>query len=194
MRITKSFGVVGLAVGLLTGMAALAQVAPGAGAAPAAGAPTAPAAGATPGAGAGQGRPQMAPVGVPVVGMPFVHDPSTVVRFGGKYWVFSTGRGAPFYSSPDGVTWTREGSVFQPGASAAADGYQGAIPDDVHAGVPKNNGMDVWAPDIIRMNGQFYLYYAVSSWGSFQSAIGLATNPVLDPKDRRTNGRTAALR
>ena len=185
MRITKSFGVVGLAVGLLTGMVALAQVAPGAGAAPAAGAPTAPAAGATPGAvqGAGQGRPQMAAVGVPVVGMPFVHDPSTVVRFGGKYWVFSTGRGAPFYSSPDGMTWTREGSVFQPGASAAADGYQGAIPDDVHAGVPKNNGMDVWAPDIIRMNGQFYLYYAVSNWGSFQSAIGLATNPVLDPKD-----------
>ncbi len=43
--------------------------------------------------------------------------------------------------------------------------------------------MDVWAPDIVRLNGQFYLYYAVSSWGSFQSAIGLATNPVLDPKD-----------
>jgi len=113
----------------------------------------------------------MPAVGVPVVGMPFVHDPSTVVKFGGKYWVFSTGRGAPFYSSPDLVTWTREGSVFT------------QIPDDVHAGVPKNNGMDVWAPDIVRRNGEFYLYYAVSSWGSFQSAIGLATNPVLDPKD-----------
>jgi arabinan endo-1,5-alpha-L-arabinosidase len=179
MRITKSFGVVGLAAGLVLALGVAGchhkttAVAPVAGAAPAAGAQTAPAAGATPGAvqGGGQRRPQMAPVGVPVVGMPFVHDPSTVVRFGGKYWVFSTGRGAPFYSSPDGVTWTRGGSVFT------------QIPDDVHAGVPKNNGMDVWAPDIIRMNGQFYLYYAVSSWGSFQSAIGLATNPVLDPKD-----------
>ena len=120
---------------------------------------------------AGQGRPPMAAIGVPVAGMPFVHDPSTVVRFKGKYYVFSTGRGAPFYSSPDLVTWTREGSVFD------------TIPDDVHAGVPKNSGTDVWAPDIVRMNGQFYLYYAVSSWGSFQSAIGLATNPVLDPKD-----------
>jgi len=89
----------------------------------------------------------------------------------GKYYVFSTGRGAPFYSSPDTITWTREGSVFT------------AIPDAVHAAVPKNNGTDVWAPDIIRLNNQFYLYYAVSSWGSFQSAIGLATNPVLDPKD-----------
>jgi len=110
-------------------------------------------------------------IGVPVAGMPFVHDPSTVVHFHGKYYVFSTGRGAPFYSSPDAVTWTREGSVFA------------QIPDAVHAVVPKNNGTDVWAPDIIRMNNQFYLYYAVSSWGSFQSAIGLATNPVLDPKD-----------
>jgi arabinan endo-1,5-alpha-L-arabinosidase len=116
-------------------------------------------------------RPQMAPVGVPVLGMPFVHDPSTVVRFHGRYYVFSTGRGIPFYSSPDGETWTREGSVFE------------KIPDDVHASVPKNDGVGVWAPDIIRVGGQFYLYYAVSSWGSFQSAIGLATNPVLDPKD-----------
>lgn len=120
--------------------------------------------------GTGQ-RPPMAAIGVPVLGMPFVHDPSTVVHFHGKYYVFSTGRGAPFYSSPDNLTWTREGSVFT------------QIPDAVHAVVPKNNGTDVWAPDIIRLNNQFYLYYAVSSWGSFQSAIGLATNPVLDPKD-----------
>jgi arabinan endo-1,5-alpha-L-arabinosidase len=113
----------------------------------------------------------MAAIGVPVAGMPFVHDPSTVVKFKSKYYVFSTGRGAPFYSSPDLMTWTREGSVFD------------KIPDAVHAGVPKNNGMDVWAPDIVRLNGQFYLYYAVSSWGSFQSVVALATNPVLDPKD-----------
>ena len=110
-------------------------------------------------------------VGVPVLGMPFLHDPSTVVRFRGKYYVFSTGRGVPFYSSPDGETWTREGSVFP------------AIPDAVHASVPENDGVGVWAPDIVRMNGEFYLYYAVSSWGSFQSAVALVTNPVLDPKD-----------
>jgi arabinan endo-1,5-alpha-L-arabinosidase len=115
--------------------------------------------------------------------MPFVHDPSTVVRFHGKYYVFSTGRGAPFYSSPDGLTWTREGSVFSPDPNAPPNGYQGVIPEAVHAAVPKNDGNSAWAPDIIRTNGQFYLYYAVSTWGSFQSAIGLATNPVLDPKD-----------
>jgi arabinan endo-1,5-alpha-L-arabinosidase len=113
----------------------------------------------------------MAAIGVPVAGMPFVHDPSTVVHFHGRYYVYSTGRGIPFYSSPDGVTWTREGSIFD------------KIPDDVHAAVPKNDGTGVWAPDILRVGDQFYLYYAVSSWGSFQSAIGLMTNPVLDPKD-----------
>ena len=122
------------------------------------------------GQGGGGGR-MMAPIGVPVEGMPFVHDPSTVVRWKGKYWVVATGRGAPFYSSPDTVTWTREGSVFE------------QIPEDVHAAVPKNNGTDVWAPDVIRMNGEFYVYYAVSSWGSFQSVVALATNPTLDPKD-----------
>jgi arabinan endo-1,5-alpha-L-arabinosidase len=123
---------------------------------------------ATPGA---QVRPQGPAVGVPVVGMPFVHDPSTVVRFHGRYYVFATGRGIPFSSSPDGITWTREGSVFT------------QIPDDVHATVPKNNGADVWAPDIIRIGDLFYMYYAVSSWGSFNSSVALITNPVLDPKD-----------
>ena len=146
---------VGWAAMLLVGIPMLGQPAP-----PAAAPPT-----------AGQGRPQLAAIGVPVAGMPFVHDPSTVMRFKGKYYVFSTGRGIPFYSSPDLVTWTREGSVFE------------KIPDAVHAGVPKNDGTGAWAPDIVRVGGEFYLYYAVSSWGSFQSAIGLATNPVLDPKD-----------
>jgi arabinan endo-1,5-alpha-L-arabinosidase len=122
--------------------------------------------------GGGQGGARfMAPVGVPVLGMPFVHDPSTVVRSKGKYYVYATGRGIPFYSSPDGETWTREGSVFE------------KIPDDVHAAVPKNDGTGVWAPDIVRVGDQFYLYYAVSFWGSFQSAVALVTSPTLDPKD-----------
>lgn len=126
---------------------------------------------ATPAVQAVRERPRMAPVGVPVKGMPFVHDPSTVVRVDGRYYVFSTGPGIPFYSSPDLETWTREGSVFP------------AIPEDVHAAVPKNNGTDVWAPDVVRVNGQFLLYYAVSSWMSFNSAVALATNTTLDPKD-----------
>lgn len=124
-----------------------------------------------PATGQGGGRNFGPAIGVPAVGMPFVHDPSTIVHFHGQYYVYATGRGASFFSSPDLVTWTRQGSAFP------------TIPDAVHAAVPKNDGTGVWAPDIIRVNGTFYLYYAVSSWGSFQSAIGLMTNTVLDPKD-----------
>ena len=164
MKLTGGRSVSGLAV-LLVAMQGAAQVPT----------PPAPAASQTPpataGAQSGQGRPQMAAVGVPVAGMPFVHDPSTVVRFHGKYYVYATGRGIPFSSSPDGETWTREGQVFD------------KIPDDVHAAVPKNDGAGVWAPDIVRVGDQFFLYYAVSFWGSFQSAVAVMSNPVLDPKD-----------
>jgi arabinan endo-1,5-alpha-L-arabinosidase len=174
MKLTGVHGVAGLAV-LLVAMQGCSRrptppVPAGAQAPPAAAAAqTPPAAAVAPAA--GQGRPQMAAIGVPVAGMPFVHDPSTVVRFRGKYYVYATGRGIPFYSSPDGETWTREGQVFD------------KIPDDVHAVVPKNDGTGVWAPDIVRVGDQFYLYYAVSFWGSFQSAAAVMSNPVLDPKD-----------
>jgi arabinan endo-1,5-alpha-L-arabinosidase len=103
--------------------------------------------------------------------MPFVHDPSTIIRSDGQYYVFTTGRGIPILSSPDGVNWTRQGSVFT------------KIPEPVHAAVPKNDGLNVWAPDIIHLDDQFYLYYSISSWGSFNSAVALATNPTLNPKD-----------
>jgi hypothetical protein len=40
-----------------------------------------------------------------------------------------------------------------------------------------------WAPDATFANGRFLLYYSVSSWGKNTSAIGLATNPTLNPAD-----------
>ena len=164
MKIAIAFGRIGLLQSaLLCGWFPAHAQAPGTPATPG-GPPAAPAA-------AAPQRPRMPEVGVPTLGMPFVHDPSTVVRFHGRYYVYSTGRGIPFYSSADGETWTREGSVFT------------SIPDAVHAAVPKNNGTDVWAPDLLRAGNQFLLYYAVSSWGSFQSVVALATNSTLDPKD-----------
>jgi arabinan endo-1,5-alpha-L-arabinosidase len=98
-----------------------------------------------------------------------MHDPSTVIFCQGRYWVYSTGRGISVHSSADRYTWRAEPHVFT------------AIPAAVHAAVPKNNGLDAWAPDIAFLNGEYYLYYAVSSWGSEVSAIALATSPTLDP-------------
>jgi arabinan endo-1,5-alpha-L-arabinosidase len=103
----------------------------------------------------------------------FVHDPSPVVECDGRYYVFGTGRGIPILVSDDGFNWRREGHVFD------------RIPETVRALSPKNNGVDVWAPQVIPFNGEYYLYYAVSSWGSFVSVIGLATNPTLNPSDPR---------
>ncbi len=39
----------------------------------------------------------------------------------------------------------------------------------------------IWAPDVAFFGGQYHLYYAVSTYGSQRSVIGLATNTTLDP-------------
>ena len=39
----------------------------------------------------------------------------------------------------------------------------------------------IWAPDVVYFGGEYYLYYAVSTFGSDRSVIGLATNATLDP-------------
>ena len=98
------------------------------------------------------------------------HDPSTVITCDGHYYVYGTGRGISVLTSSNGFDWERGGRVFD------------RIPDSVLAYVPKNDGQGVWAPDVIQLSGQYYLYYAVSSWGSFVSAVGLVTSPTLNPK------------
>ncbi len=100
-----------------------------------------------------------------------IHDPSTVIKCDGNYYVFGTGRGISVLTSTNGFDWQRGQKVFD------------RIPDSVKSYVPANDGQLVWAPDITKLNGQYYLYYAVSSWGQFVSAIGLMTNPTLNPGD-----------
>jgi arabinan endo-1,5-alpha-L-arabinosidase len=100
-----------------------------------------------------------------------IHDPSRIIKCNGVYYVFGTGRGIPILSSTDCFTWQRAGRVFD------------FIPKSVTQYVPNFNGAGVWAPDIILVNGQYCIYYAVSVWNSFISAVGLVTSPTLDPKD-----------
>lgn len=98
----------------------------------------------------------------------FIHDPSTIVKCQDTYWVFATGHGISSRHSTNLVDWERGPSVFT------------AAPDWTVQAVPGNRG-HLWAPDIIHFNGRYWLYYSVSTWGSKTSAIGLATNPTLDP-------------
>ena len=98
-------------------------------------------------------------------------DPSSIVKCKEEYWVFYTGRGVPSYRSKDLVKWERGPAVFK------------AAPEWIAQIVPANRNMLYWAPDIMKLGDHYFLYYAVSSFGKMTSAIGLATNPTLDPDD-----------
>jgi len=97
------------------------------------------------------------------------HDP-VIAREGDTYRVFSTGNDGRYIltrSSKDLVHWTAGPPLFT------------TFPDWVNKAVPGAAGM--WAPDISYVNGRWRLYYAVSTFGSNHSAIGLFTSPTLDP-------------
>jgi arabinan endo-1,5-alpha-L-arabinosidase len=103
-----------------------------------------------------------------------VHDPC-IIKAGNSFYVFcTTPRGdtpaqIPWYRSKDLLHWERGGHVFE------------QLPAWAKAAVPKTH--ECWAPDISFYNGQYYLYYACSTFGSNRSVIGLATNASLDPAD-----------
>lgn len=96
-----------------------------------------------------------------------IHDP-VIAHEGDMYYVYSTGSRLIIICSPDMLTWEFCGRVFE--------SYP-AWTSEVNA-----NLVDGWAPDISFFNGKWHLYYAVSTFGSQESAIGLVTSPTLDPK------------
>lgn len=98
-------------------------------------------------------------------------DPSSIVKCKDEYWVFYTGPGVPSYHSKDLVNWERGPAVFE------------TAPEWIAGIVPENRNLVYWAPDILKVGDRYLLYYSVSSFGKMTSAIGLATNPTLDPGD-----------
>jgi arabinan endo-1,5-alpha-L-arabinosidase len=111
-------------------------------------------------------QPQFEPL--PLEGQTFTHDPSTIVKDGGRFYSFGTGPGIRTKSSLDLIHWENGDSVFRTPAAWATQAVPGL----------RNS---LWAPDVIRVNGKFYLYYSASTFGKQTSAIGLATSPTLDP-------------
>lgn len=95
------------------------------------------------------------------------HDPVIAVE-NGVYYVFSTGPGISVRASRDLVTWTPDRPALNP------------VPEWTAKTIPGSRNF-YWAPDISRWDGKWHLYYAVSTFGSNRSAIGLATNVTLDP-------------
>ncbi len=106
-----------------------------------------------------------------------IHDPSTIVKDGNTYWTFGTGGGANNFPinalySTDLVNWKRGPSPIP------ANTY----PAWINNKVPGFDG-NFWAPDVIEMNGKFYLYYsAFSATSGMRSAIGvMVTNSLNNP-------------
>jgi arabinan endo-1,5-alpha-L-arabinosidase len=94
----------------------------------------------------------------------WAHDPSIVER-DGTYFKFNTGSGIEIATASSiAGPWTLQGY---------------ALPDGSKISVTGNTGSDLWAPDVHLVGDLYYMYYAVSSFGSQVSAIGLATSSTL---------------
>lgn len=92
------------------------------------------------------------------------HDP-VLAKEKGTYYVYGTGLNVK--TSPDLIHWTAAAKPFA------------VLPGWATTAIP--GAKDMWAPDLSFWNGRWHLYYAVSTFGSNRSAIGLATSPTLDP-------------
>ncbi|KAH8691673.1 endo-alpha-1,5-arabinanase precursor [Talaromyces proteolyticus] len=103
-----------------------------------------------------------------------VHDPAVIRRESdGIYFRFSTGNKISYASASEiEGPWTAIGSMLPSGSSIDIDGYD-----------------DLWAPDANFVDGFYYVFYSVSTFGSQESAIGLATSPTMDLYSWTDHGR-----
>jgi arabinan endo-1,5-alpha-L-arabinosidase len=105
----------------------------------------------------------------PLFGNLGAHDPSTLIKDGNRYYVFTTGAGIPNKFSTDLRNWTQAAAVAPSGPPAwAATAVPGHDPNNWN-----------WAPDVAYFNGRYHVYFSISQWGTIDSAIGLFTSPSL---------------
>ena len=97
---------------------------------------------------------------------PFVHDPVMAYE-DSTYHLFCTGVGIQHLTSRDRKTWTVDKRPVMT-----------VMPQWTHDSVP---GFEhhVWAPDILRWHGRWWLAYSCSTFGKNTSAIGLLSAPSL---------------
>ncbi|MFI9829262.1 arabinan endo-1,5-alpha-L-arabinosidase [Streptomyces sp. NPDC051913] len=97
----------------------------------------------------------------PITGQQIIHDPTVLKLRSGQYVAYSTGGVIGARLSKDGKQWDDAGNAF---AEPPSWWYE------------YNDTGDPWAPDLSYRAGRYWLYYAVSSWGTNHSAIGVATS------------------
>lgn len=100
------------------------------------------------------------------------HDPS-IFKEEDTYYTVSTDvkvGGSPFpgiqiRKSDDLIEWEYVGTALD------------SIPQEAYEWTGAN---ELWAPDLIKMNDKYYMYYSASTFGSNQSWIGLLTSESID--------------
>ena len=95
--------------------------------------------------------------------MPMAHDP-VMAKDGDTYFIYATGMGIQQMTSKDRKTWT---VLPQP--------VMTVIPGWTTDSVPGFSS-HVWAPDVIRWHGRWWLAYSCSTFGKNGSAIGLLSS------------------
>ncbi|MBN1185328.1 MAG: family 43 glycosylhydrolase [Bacteroidales bacterium] len=110
----------------------------------------------------------------------FSHDPATITKDGNTYWHMYTAPGIGFASSTNLTSWNFSSKhIFTAGPNWKTNYPAWTI---TYFGTTNTDG-NLWAPDVIYMNGAYYLYYSCSSFGSSRSAIGLVVSPSLNSPD-----------
>lgn len=93
-------------------------------------------------------------------GLWHIHDPAIFKDdVNGKYYIYCTG--ADCHCSDDLIHWKRIGKVVA------------APPKEASLWTGSN---DIWAPDIVKINGEYRLYCSNSKWGVRQSCIFLTVS------------------
>jgi len=105
----------------------------------------------------------------------WAHDPSLIERSSDGTWFrFNTGGGIGIWkASALAGPWTYEGDALSGGSSIDLSG-----------------NTDLWAPDVQLVGSTYYMYYAVSTFGSQTSAIGVATSTTMEVGSWTDHGAT----
>jgi arabinan endo-1,5-alpha-L-arabinosidase len=109
-----------------------------------------------------------------------VHDPATIINEDGHYWTFATGDGIKTLRSTNLADWFFDKPVLPTNPIWTTN-------------VAEPHRDYFWAPDIIKAEGRYLLYFSVSSWGKNTSALGLATNVTLNPADPKFKWADAGI-
>lgn len=96
-----------------------------------------------------------------VTGSTVVHDPTMIRTSSGQYLLYATGGGIGNRTSTDRIAFSGGADAF----SSRPSWWR------TYSSVP-----EAWAPDLSYHGGKYLMYYSVSSFGSQNSAIGLATS------------------